>query len=369
MNRTTWIWVVAALSVAILASAAPAEDGLTTALAMIPADLQDTLISYTDWHAIKTEMGVPWLTSKASEDVRIGFAVEMSKRHAVASGYGLQWLRVHAASWGFDSTDLLWEANVLGGGLPFVYLLRLRDDFDMAGLTARFIERGFTQTESFGATIYSHAMDVRSEWVRTTELSIHNTAVFAEEHLLVLSSSPSALDLYVRAKAGVLPTLSTASELKPLFDSLDSSLAAHVLLGASTCLRFNPNPLLEAASGGLDEEEIAALRAWIASGDPLHAYVGLAVGYRYEGSAPSGLFSFLYVSEDDAQADLAPRRLLATTGSSTVSEKPVSETYFVLEDAWVDETLLCLVGYPVNSQPSRLFRSILYADAPFAACR
>jgi len=344
-------------------------DGLMQALGFVPAALQPATIAFTDWARIKALIGVPSLTSESPLDDRIAFALRTDVDHALGSAYGLSKLSSHAETWEFDSTDLEWEVQVLAPGMPSTYVLKLRSDFNLDALIRHFIERAFVQTASYGATIYSRGVDVDTEWLKASELAIHNTAVLKEERLLILSSSYPAVELLLATRAGDLPSFAQDASASAAVSHLADPYAAYLLLGRSTCLRFSPNPLLDLLGSTVGRSALDSLRAWLNSGEPLFAYEALAVGYRHEEELPIGTIAFVYADAEDASHDLEPRRLLAETGGSAHYERSITETFFTLEDAALDETAILFTVRPVNDQPRRLFQMLIYADAAFAACR
>ncbi len=348
---------------------AAAGNGLTETIASIPAALEEVTVAYTDWAGIKAEMGVPWLTGDASYDVKVAFGMRLDVDHALGSAFGLSRLSVHAETWGFDSIDLEWETQITADGIPPTYLLKLREDIDLDVVIAHFEERGFTRNDSYGGAIYSRSIDADLDWIRTTELAIHNTGVLEDERLLVLSSSFPVVELLLATLAGEFVSLSTDEATAALVDRLDDPLAAYLMIGRSTCLRFSPNPVLDLIGSSVDESPLDDLRAWLDSGEPLYGYSALGVGYHHVEGRPVGTVVFVYPSADDAAHDLEPRRLLAESGASSHYERPIAEAFFVLEDARVDEAVILFAVRPVNDQPRRLFQMIIYADAPFAACR
>jgi hypothetical protein len=99
----------------------------------------------------------------------------------------------------------------------------------------------------------------------------------------------------------------------------------------------------------------------------LNRSTALGVGYRVEDDRPVGTIA--YASAEDAEHALEPRRLLADSGGSSHWEAPIAEGYFVIENARVDEPAIILSVRSANDQPRRPFLMVLYADAPFAACR
>jgi len=365
---------LALLAVLVLAGACMPEEvlapsPLTRVLQLVPMDLDPLTIGFTDWLAIKRALDVPDLTSSSPLEDRIAFALDTDGDHALGSAFGLSKLSTHAETWGFDSTDLEWEAQILGAALPSIYILKLRDDFEVGPLDARFLGRGFVQTASFGAILYARNVDPSADWLRSSELAIHTTAVLKDEKLLILSSSFPAVRLVLATQSGEVRSLAESLAATTLFEQLDGSYGAYMMLGRSTCLRFSPNPLLDRIGATPDDSALDALRAWFASGDPLRAYEALGTGYVHDEGVPIGTIAFVYTDADDAMDDLEPRQLLATNGASSLTEKPIAETYFAVTDATVDETVLQFTVSPTNDQPRRLFQMLIYADAPFAACR
>jgi len=359
-----------AVLVVLLGFSWPATgSALGEALAWIPAAIEEPTVAFTDWAAIKAEAGVPWLTGQASLDVKTTFLRRIDQDHSAASAFGLFHLAAHAETWGFDSTDLVWEVQISGHGIPPSYVLKLREDLDLIAVLARFEERGFTRTAAHGGAIYSRAIDPSLDWVRTTELSIHNTGVLESERVLILSSSYPVVELVLATRAGDLPGLTEVDAATALAGVLEDSLSALVMIGASTCLHFSHNPMLDLIGAPVDDTAIDALRAWLDSEEPLHGYAGLGVGYCHDDGRPIGTIAFAYPSADDAVHDLEARRLLAEQGASRGAEAPISEVLFTVQDASVDDATIVMTVRPANDQPRRLFQMIWTADAPFAACR
>jgi hypothetical protein len=359
---------VAAILLLVFACSA-AGTTLTEALTWIPAAIEEPTVAFTDWAAIKAEAGVPWLTGAASLDVKMPFLLRVDQDHAAASAFALFHFAAHAETWGFDTIDLEWEVQISGYGIPPTYLLKLREGLDLDAVLARFEERGFARTPAYGGVIYSRAINPSLDWVRTTELSIHNTGVLEAERLLILSSSYPIVELVLATHASELPGLAEVDTVSALAAILEDSLSALLMIGSSTCLHFSPNPLLELIGSPIDDSAFDALRAWLDSGDPLHAYEGLGVSYRHEDGRPVGTIAFTYSSTDDAKHDLDPRRLLAAGSASQLAEAPISEVLFTVEEASVEDAMIVMSVRPANDQPRRLFRMIWTADAPFAACR
>lgn len=118
---------------------------MTQALNALPLDLSDVMLLFTDWGQIKAKLGLENVTGDSPLDARMEFARRSTDDFAVATAYGLSDFKTHAEMWSWDSTDLEWEVNVASSDLPSIYLLKLREGFDFASVSAHFIERGFVQ--------------------------------------------------------------------------------------------------------------------------------------------------------------------------------------------------------------------------------
>jgi len=345
-------------------SAAPLDE----VLAIVPRDLTDVMLLFTDWSQIKSKLGLEGITSESPLSDRLELARRASQDLAAASAYALTRIQSHSVAWGWDTSDLAWEANVVSREFPPIYILQLRSDFDFSPVAARFIERGFTQTESRGAVVYTHALDVRADWIRTTELSILNTAYIDEEKTMILSSSSEAVDVFLRASEGAFPTLAEDPFTCAVVEHLNNPASAIVLRGLGECLRFTPNPILDLIGTIPSEEQIAQLKAMMEERELLVPYRALGVGYKVEESHPVGKIIFEYDSPELAAMDLPARLLLAEEGISRQYDAPISESYFTVLDFDVQDNAIVLTVAPINDQPSRLFRMIFYLDAVFAGC-
>lgn len=363
-------WIVYIASVLCVSGAWSAQaHSLLDALAWTPSDLEDPLVAFTDWDAIKGSLGVPWLTGEASQDVKIEFLRRLDQDYAAASAYGLFQFLGHRESWGFDTVDLAWEAEITSSGLPPTYVLKLPDGFDLARVVDRFVERGFTQTGSGRARIYSHPIDLDADWIGTSELSIHNVGVLEEERILVLSSAYRAVELLLGTYDERYASLDEIEGAVEVVESLGPSFSAYVLFGISTCLRFSATPSLGLLIEAATQTGSTALEKRFSGGSPLLPYRAFGVGYAYESGHPTGRIAFVYEDPEDAFEDLAARRQIAENGRSDVWERPLAEAYFTVDRVAAVGSSILFDVHPAAGQPRRLFQMVVYADAPFAACR
>ena len=335
-------------------------------LGFVPREISEAMVLFTNWSHIKDQLGLELLTSGSSLDLRIELVTRISQDQAAASAYGLSNMRTHAEDWGWDTADLDWEANIISRNLPPTYILKFRDGFDFTPLIERFLERGFIQTESRGAAVFSHELDLRADWARTTELSIHETAYLVEENMLILSSF--GVEAFLAVAAGERESLTEDTFVRAAVAHLGDPYAAILLLGAGECLRFTPNPILDIIGTIPTKERLAELRAMIEEKQLLVPYRALGVGYRYEEAHPIGTIVFEYDAPELAEMDLPARCILAEEGISTYFDAPIPESYFTVLDCGVQDSALVLAVAPINDQPWRLFRMIFYLDAVFAGC-
>jgi hypothetical protein len=360
--------VIVLLTAATTGLHASAESPLTDVLGFVPTDVREPSVFFTNWAQLKALIGLENVTSRSPLELRLELMERTSQDQAAASAYGMSHFRQHAEAWGWDTADLDWEANIISYDMGPAYILKLREDFDFVPVAERFEARGFVQTESYGALIYTHELDLRADWARTTELSIHRTAYIEEDNLLILSSYLGAVKALLAAHAGELTSLSGNPFAVSAVEHLGEPAAATLLFGAGQCLRFTANPLLDLLGTIPDEERIAQLRAEFEERQLLVPYRVFAVGYHYENGHPIGTLVFEYDAAELAEMDLPAREAVAKEGMSDSSEAPIAESIFTVLDTQVQDSAVILRVSPVNGQPRRLFRMVFYFDAPFAGC-
>ena len=125
-------------------------------LDLVPLDVQEPLILFTDWSRIGSSLGLETLTSASPLEQRLQLVLSTTRQHAAASAYGVAHFSGHADAWGWDTADLDWEASIVSRALPPIYVLKLHAGFDFAPVAARFAGRGFVQTMSHGAVPVSY---------------------------------------------------------------------------------------------------------------------------------------------------------------------------------------------------------------------
>ena len=314
-----------------------------------------TSVGFTDWGRIRASQGAEDVTGASPMEDKLPVARSTGKDEAVASGFGTSHLRDQAATWGWDSFDLDWEATITADGPP-LWVLRFRDGFDLAPVAARFDERGFSTTVIDGGTIRSHPLDLAADWLRATELAIVNTAFLDDGRTLVISSDADQVQDVV-AHHGTYPD-------DPALDATAAALggasAALFLMGLGTCQAFTPIPI------DIADPFASPLPSLTVTG--LHLYAVMGIGYGRPGWDPVGRIVFAYPDAATAQADLAGRAGLAETGVSQRTGQSYTDALFGVAASHVDGANLTLDVAPVNDSPRRLFEMVFARDMTFAGC-
>lgn len=340
---------------------------LEKVLKFIPLPFENPVASITDWTRIRADEGLEGLTSQSPLEERLELLRSTTSRQAAPSAFGVTWFRFHAETWGWDTADHAWEANLVLDGFPPLWVIQLAEWVDLDALAARFRDRGFSEEVLFGATVFRHPLDLTADWLWATELAILTTAILREDRLLVLCSAPAGVEAVLAARAGAVPTWADvpwAASLVPVVEALSSAV---VLLGPKTCLSFSggaEGTTLLAAPG----EASRRLRTLLEGGPPLQPYMALAVGYKTHEGQPMGLFVLQHLTEEMAHADLPARRALAQGGVSVITGLPYRETAFTVRDARVEGTSVVLEVEPVGGRPHLLFQLVYRRDLLFATC-
>lgn len=315
-----------------------------------------TNVAFTDWGRIRASQGAADLTGDSPLEAKVDVLMSTNEDEAAASAYALRFLRDHRALWGFDSFDLDWEATLSVDGPP-VFVLRFRDGFDVASLMSLFDERGFSTTQADGAVIRSHDMDVTADWLHGSEFAILNTAFLDDGRTLVLSSGLKGVTDVLATRGMPRPLM---RGLTPVLDALAGASAAWLAVGPGTCLGFAPLPLVLGVSTSSMPPP--------PSGEPLHPYVALGVGYARPDWDPMGRIAMGFPHEAWAQADAGPRTEEARSGVGLRLGEPYADSLFTLERSAVRDGALVLEVEPLDDHPQRLFQMVGGRDMTFARC-
>lgn len=356
-------------------SEGPGPDSpLAEALQFVTANI--VTVEFVDWAGIKEQKGFGDLTGAATQVERDAFR-EAMLAPAVAgqprreTEY-LSALTYHPSfttlvdEWGFDALDLEWEASLSGIGEPlvFVHVLKLRDTFDFATLQTRFEQRGYAHDTRGQATIWTHGISQDPWLIILGQLPMANVAVLESDHVLVIGSldlqrGRDGLAAVLDAHAGPGVAASVRASLDAAARGLDHPINAYLAVGSYLCTRLDPANNPQAPPAAVAE---------IAAAAPLHLYAAFGLGYS-RAHEPIGRFVFAYDSAADAEADLAGRESLATTGTllGRQSGRTAAE-FFTVDSTRVDGSVMSLEVTPRENLPQLLFHLVIDYALTFAAC-
>jgi hypothetical protein len=352
MRRYLWLAIAALALVAAaacrpLAAPAPAATPTATsplleALGYAPA--QTTSFYFTDWAAIKAATGV---AGPLPADERMDYFVSLMDAYATPSLFTQRNLERQWAVWGWDASDLEWEAT-LGAGEAPLYAVKFSPGVDLPALFARYRALDFAESELPHGLLFSHEIALGADWVQT-ELAFSNSAFLPEARIGLFSGSGEQLTALLasaarwRDEARVVETVA----------ALGAVNGAALVDGAMLC--GHPAITEAAVAAGVDTATLAR-------------YDLLAVGSREEAAGATATLAFHYGDEASAAADLAPRRALATEGLSSMRKAPYAETLFTVATSRVAQRTLLLEVTPVRQQNRRLYQMVNALDLLFAAC-
>ncbi len=346
----------------------PGPSPLLDALSLVPAASVSVTVYFTDWDVLKGYVGFDASFQTSPEDAENALTMSLGQGQAAASAFGANHPD-EAALWGWRSSDLQWEANFTSSSAMPVYVLKFAAGFQFGRLVSLFEQRGFMQTESHGVAVYSHPLDYGAAWLAKTELAILNTAVVAEDGLLVLSSSAAALDVALSAYRGEIPPLSENAAAQGLAGRLEGVASAILVMGQGACSSLSPDSVLESLISATAPQDLyVALNALLAERSGLHSFTAFGVAYRYDAGEPVGTFVFSFPDPASANSDLPLRRGLAEFGASVQGRRPYSQVAFTMIGAGVEGSDLILTVRPIADEPRRLFQMVLARDVLFAIC-
>jgi hypothetical protein len=141
---------------------------------------------FSDWAAIKSSLGMADVTSQGLMEDRMAVVRSTNMTEAAAAGFAVDRFVGHADAWGWDSTDLDWEATILSEQ-GRTHVLRFREGFDLDPVLERFDEREFSTEKVPGGTLRSHELSVEEDWLRATDFAITNTVVLDDGRTLLAS--------------------------------------------------------------------------------------------------------------------------------------------------------------------------------------
>jgi hypothetical protein len=358
----------------------PEPTAIEEALAYVPASYVPSM-HFTNWARIKAYEGAESLTSWSPWSERRELFRAAGSYNPIAFYAPLN-VQQHAPTWGWDFSDLEWEALItldeylLPGatkpGLATAHVLKLRDDIDLAPIVDHFIGYGFAHQTHNGIDIYSRQPDNAAPWAQMADPAVLNTAIMLDQKVLILAEDPAIVHLLLDTWAGQEPPFSASADLSQLILSLDDPATAFIA-GESICRRLNPLKQAGVADPlrNLSADQQAELKPLLDETSPLHAYNVFAFTFRkWEDGSPNSEVLLAYPERSDAQADFNPREMMIRKGVG-LSGTPYVENFTSFAGGWSDRLLWFSLPAAAQAGDNHMNTGIdllMRNDMLFAAC-
>ncbi len=337
---------------------------LETALSMVPADALQFRFSH--WNRLKRHNRVPEMTSDFEMLDRKRFMVQVLTKNQAAAVMDKDFFEVQANLWGWDSSDLVWEAEAQFASLiDYLNILRLRPNFDLEALADLLLEREFTPVAYEGITIYSMALTEEVDWYNISPLSIHYIAIFPDEDILIMSPVIESVQKTIDTMRGQQPAIWDDPLVKRAAFQLVGMAAVELQRGIESCEYYSAG---NSDKGRLINAATEQLDNW-----PVYPYQLMALGHAFSNDLQVDLVIFHYDDFRQAELDFEFRENLLRLGTSPERNVPYS-AQFILQDAELDDALMTfsLVPSPTlgdrSGWPQTLIGWVQDQDALFAAC-
>ena len=296
MSRRLVVVVVAGLALVAGGLAtwrlAQPETPLQQALSMTPADVDR--VSWTDWDAVRRELGAELGTDSSAADVRAfldeAFSADLSPMSALISS-----APVLQQQFGFSPASLQWElfAQSSKGA---VELMRVDDDVSLDDVADRLESLGF-QTPEDEDGVWVGGPDVISGIDATLTPELQHVTLLADQHLVITSDLAPFLE---RAVAVAKGDGDSAEAFADLAEDLGNASAAAIYDGAYVCEKL--------AMSQADDDAQAEADQLVAAAGGIHPLTGFAMA-RFSGGDVRVVMQV--EDEDDAAADAEARAALA----------------------------------------------------------
>lgn len=265
---------------------------LQEALSLAPADVDR--VSWTDWDAVRRELGADLGADPSAEEVRsfldAAFTADLSPMSALVTS-----APVMQQKFGFSPATLEWElfAQSADGA---VELMRVGDDVPLGGVADRLETLGFSAPEDDDG-VWVGGGDVLATIDSSLTPELQHVAILADQQLVVSSDQAGFLE---RAVAVARGDGGAADDLAELTADLGDATAAAIYDGAHACEKL--------AMVQADDDARAEADQLIAAAGGVHPLTGFAMARL----AGDDIRVVLQVEdEDDAAGDADARAALA----------------------------------------------------------
>lgn len=292
MPRRAVVALVVVLAVAVAGLAAwrlltPTTE-LARALALAPADTSRA--SWTDWAAVRRELGADVGARSSAEDVDAflsdAFDRDLSSMSALGTSAGVMQEQL-----GLSPATLAWEllAQSPDGA---VEVLGVADDTDFDALADRLARLGWTEPDDPDG-VWVGGPDVLSAAGPGLTPELQHLALLEDEHVVLASDQAPFLSQVLDDDG--------ADELADLAEGLDEPLAAAVYDGAYACEAL--------AMSQADDEAAAEADQLVGAAGGVHPLSGFAMGMLGDGDVRAVM---RVEDADDAPGDAEARATLAS---------------------------------------------------------
>jgi hypothetical protein len=284
------------------------------------------------------------------------------------------YLGFQADLWGWDFSDLKWEAFGNFGRIDTeIYVLQLRSNFDFEELTKGLPDKGFADSVYQGIDIYSVPITTKTDWQMESPSAIRTIAVLPEEGLLILSQDIESVWRSIDAREGNESSLGGNPLVKRAAFKLLGMFAARIELGSETCKKFGggQDEVIK-GEGRITKVVRAQLEDW-----PVQPYELLAAGHIFVEDSQQDIFIIHYDDYRTAEADFENRENLFRYGISPYKSGVPYAGQFMLQSSELDDALMSFILMPSPTLGERpgwpqtimgWLRPNPDPDALFAAC-
>lgn len=268
------------------------ETPLAQALSMTPADADR--VSWTDWDAVRRELGAGLDADPTAEEVRgfldEAFGADLSSMSALGSS-----APVLQQELGFSPATLEWElfAQSADGA---VELMRVSDDVSLADVADRLADLGYAAPEEDDG-VWVGGPDLLASIDASLTPELQHVALLADQQLVMTSDQAPFLE---RAVAVAQGDGDSADGLAELAENLGNAASAAIYDGAHACEKL--------AMSQADDDARAEADQLVAATGGVHPLTGFAMARLIDGDIRVVM---QVEDEDDAAGDAESRAALA----------------------------------------------------------
>ncbi len=346
-------------------SAPAASSPLLDALAFASPDTIS--FEFTDWTALKALHDGSDITSASPLEDRQRLVLDMVHAEASRFDFGLDRLATWPELWGWDDTDLAWEAT----WFPFdVRVLRFREGWDSGPFIDRLEALGYSRTDDRYGSLFSDPPDFSAgpdgeavldvdELLLVATVRPPSVAISNDGRTVAIAEGDRA-DKLLRIAARADPATVAASPFGRAAAALGQPVTATILDGNRGCDW--------AGRANIDYSE--EMKTLARSVGPLHPYQALAMGYERAGPGEPamGRYAFAYKRAKQARADMAGRRTLIDEGYSSRHGQRYRDAAFTLVAASAGDRMLILDVAPQHDDPKVFGDLLVGRSLSFATC-